>query len=118
MPGHTPAHSSPAAHAHVVPAPVLLAVWAALMALTVITVAATWVDLGRLNLVLALGIATVKAALVLLYFMHMRYDRPFNAIVFIGALAFVALFIFFALMDTAAYRPEMIPDYAPAMKGQ
>lgn len=118
MIGHTKAHQDLAGHVHVVPAAVLLAVWGALMVLTVITVTATWVDLGRLNLVVALAIATLKAALVLLYFMHMRYDQPFNAIVFIGALAFVALFIFFALMDTAAYKPELIPDYAPAMKGQ
>lgn len=107
-----------AAHVHVVPANVLLAVWGALMALTVLTVAATWVDLGSLNLVVALVIATVKAALVVLYFMHMRYDRPFHAVVFLTALAFVALFVILALLDTAAYRPEMIPDYAPAMQGR
>lgn len=114
------AHDRPdhAAHVHVVPAPVLLAVWGALMVLTVITVAATWVDLGALNLVVALAIATVKASLVVLYFMHMRYDRPFHAIIFVASLAFVALFVAISLLDTAAYRPEMIPDYAPAMKGQ
>ncbi len=116
MTAHT--HATHAAHGHVVPAPVLLAVWGALMALTVLTVAATWVDLGAMNLVLALAIATVKAALVVLYFMHMRYDRPFHAVVFVGSLAFVALFVIFALLDTSAYRPEMIPDYAPAMKGR
>ncbi len=117
MTAHTHDHTA-AAHVHVVPAPVLLAVWGALMALTALTVAATWVDLGAMNLVVALAIATVKAAFVVLYFMHMRYDRPFNAIVFVAALAFVALFVVLALLDTAAYRPEMIPDYAPAMKGR
>lgn len=111
-------HATHGAHGHVVPATVLLAVWGALMALTVLTVAATWVDLGAMNLVVALAIATIKAALVVLYFMHMRYDRPFHAVVFVGSLAFVALFVIFALLDTAAYRPEMIPDYAPAMKGR
>lgn len=118
MTGHTHDHADHASHVHVVPAPVLLAVWGALMVLTAVTVAATWVDLGKMNLVVALAIATVKAALVLLYFMHMRYDRPFNAIVFVGALAFVALFVVISLLDTTAYRPEMIPDYAPAMRGQ
>lgn len=112
----SPSHAS-SAHVHVVPGTVLLAVWAALMVLTAVTVAATWVDLGKLNLFLALAIATVKAALVVLYFMHMRYDKPFNAIVFIGALAFVALFVFFSLLDTTAYQGEMIPDYSPARKG-
>ena len=100
---------------HVVPMRVLLAVWAALVVLTVVTVAATWVDLGSLNLWLAMAIATLKASLVLLYFMHMRYDAPFNAVIFVAALLFVMLFVSFALIDTAAYQPEMIPGYAPGM---
>jgi cytochrome c oxidase subunit 4 len=104
------------AHVHVMPVRVLLAVWAALMVLTVVTVAVTWVDLGNFNLWIAMAIATVKATLVVLYFMHMRYDRPFNAVVFVSALAFVALFIGIALIDTGAYQPELIPGYAPAMQ--
>ena len=100
---------------HVVPVKVLVAVWAALVVLTVVTVAATWVDLGGLNLWLAMAIATLKASLVLLYFMHMRYDAPFNAVVFIVALLFVMLFVAFALIDTHAYGPELIPGYAPGM---
>lgn len=100
---------------HVVPFGVLARVWAALMVLTVITVAATWVDLGSLNLWLALAIATLKASLVVLYFMHMRYDHPFNAIVFIASLLFVMLFVVLALLDTQAYQPELIPGYAPGM---
>jgi cytochrome c oxidase subunit 4 len=98
------------------PANVLLAVWGALVVLTVVTVAATWIDLGRLNLLLAMAIATVKASLVLLYFMHMRYDRPFNAVVFVAALLFVALFVGITLIDTSAYQPELIPGYAPGMQ--
>ena len=100
---------------HVVPMRVLLAVWAALVVLSVVTVAATGVDLGSLNLWLAMAIATLKASLVLLYFMHMRYDAPFNAVIFVAALLFVMLFVSFALIDTAAYQPEMIPGYAPGM---
>ncbi|MEW6337964.1 MAG: cytochrome C oxidase subunit IV family protein [Acidobacteriota bacterium] len=100
---------------HVVPVRVLLAVWATLMVLTVVTVAVTWVDLGNFNLWMAMAIAAVKACLVVLYFMHMRYDRPINAIVFVAALLFVALFVSLALVDTRAYQPELIPGYAPGM---
>jgi len=89
---------------HVVPLPVLAAVWAGLMVLTVVTVAVTTVNLGWFNIWLALLIATAKAALVALYFMHLRYDSPFNAIVLVAALLFVTLFIAIALMDTAAYQ--------------
>jgi cytochrome c oxidase subunit 4 len=100
---------------HVVPFKVLAAVWLTLLLLTVITVAVAGVDLGRFNLEIALAIATIKASLVLLYFMHMRYDRPMNAIVFIAALLFVMLFVSIALIDTQAYAPDLIPGYAPAL---
>jgi cytochrome c oxidase subunit 4 len=100
---------------HVVPFKVLAAVWGMLLLLTLITVAVAGFNLGRFNLEIALAIATVKASLVLLYFMHMRYDRPMNAIVFIAALLFVMLFVSIALIDTQAYAPDLIPGYAPAL---
>ena len=93
--------------AHVVPLPVLLAVFACLIALTVATVSATWIDLGGWNLWIAMGIASVKAALVALYFMHLRYDHPFNALIFVAALVFLTLFVSLALLDTLEYRPDV-----------
>jgi cytochrome c oxidase subunit 4 len=98
---------------HIMPAWLLTAVFAALLFLTAATVWATYVDLGRANLLLALVIATVKATLVALYFMHLRYDKPFNVLVFVGALVFVMIFVSLALMDTMEYDPELIPGYAP-----
>jgi len=56
-----------------------------------------------------------KASLVALYFMHLRYDRPFLAIVFVTSLVFVMLFVGLALMDTVEYQPELIPGFAPAL---
>jgi cytochrome c oxidase subunit IV len=103
-------------HQHVIPLRVLLLVWATLLVLTGVTVGVRGIDLGAWGLWVAMAIATVKASLVLLYFMHMRYDRPINAIVFVAALLFVTLFVGFALLDTAAYQPELIPGYAPAIK--
>ena len=100
---------------HVVSFRVLATIWIALLALTVITVAVAGVPLGSFNLGVAMAIATVKATLVLLYFMHMRYDRPMNAIVFVTALLFVALFVSIALLDTHAYEPDLIPGYGPAL---
>jgi len=102
--------------AHVTPLKILAGVWAGLMVLTIITVAVTRVDLGGANLWIALAIATVKAGLVALFFMHLRYGGPFNSVVFISALLFVALFVGIALIDTKEYQPEMIPDYAPEME--
>ncbi len=93
--------------AHVMPARVLLAVFAALMLLTFLTVAATWVDLGAWNLWIAMAIATVKATLVALFFMHLLYDNRFNAVIFLVGLAFVALFVSLTLMDRLEYQPDI-----------
>ena len=74
------------------------------LAFTFITVAVTWFDLGELNLWIAMGIATVKAMLVMLYFMHLRYDSPFNAFIFATGLAFVWLFLAFVMVDKVQYQ--------------
>jgi len=92
---------------HAVPLPVLSAVFAMLLLMTLLTVAATWYDLGSWNLILALGIATFKAALVALFFMHLRYDNPFYAVVFVTALLFVTLFLGLTLLDTFQYQPDI-----------
>lgn len=91
---------------HVVPLPVLLGVWAALIVLTGATVAVTYVDLGPLNLWVAMLIATVKAGLVALYFMHLRYDHPLYGVLLVSALFFVALFIGLTLIDAQALVEE------------
>ncbi len=106
-----PNSNGPAHAVHHGPSLLLLAgVLAALLVLTFITVAVTWtawLDFGHLNVWVALLIATVKAALVVLYFMHLRYDKPFNAVVLIGALFFVVLFIGIATQDTLRYRGDI-----------
>jgi len=104
-----PASHAPAgAHVgHIVPVGVLAVTLAALLGLTFLTVAATWADLGALSLWVALLIAVTKATLVVLYFMHLRYERPFNAIVLICALLFVMVFCALTLMDASAYQPDI-----------
>ena len=102
---------------HVASVRLLLGVWIALMIGTWLTVAASNVDLGWLNIWVGLGIATAKALLVGLYYMHLRWDKPFNTFVFLGAFFFLFLFIGFALMDTGLYQPVLIPGYSPGMGG-
>ena len=101
--------------AHIMPVKALLMVWGTLVVLTWITVAVTRFDLGSLSLWVAMGIATTKATLVALYFMHLRYDRPINGIVFIGTLLFATLFIGLALTDSLSCHPDLIPGYSPGM---
>jgi len=98
---------------HVVSVRLLATILGVLLVLTVATVAVTYVDLGMFNLFIALVIALVKATLVGLYFMHLRWDRPFNAIVLVTSLLMVVLFIGLTLMDTKAYQPDIIPGYSP-----
>ena len=92
---------------HVVPAAVLVTVFAALLVLTFATVAATWKDLGQWNLWIAMGIATLKAGLVALYFMHLRYDHPFHALIFLVALVFLTIFVSITLLDTLEYQGDI-----------
>ena len=74
---------------------------------------ATYVDLGEINIHLALGIATIKASIVALYFMHLRYDRPFYGVILATAFMFVALFIGAVMDDTHAYQ-DHIGEPSPA----
>lgn len=89
---------------HLVPASVLVATGTALLILTVITVAVRYVDVGEFNIHIALGIALVKALLVCLFFMHLRWDRPFNALMMVACVLFVLLFMAFTVMDTTQYK--------------
>ncbi len=98
---------------HVASIKLLVGVWLALMIGTWLTVAVTYVDLGPLNIWIGIGIATAKAFLVALFFMHLRWDKGFNAFVFFAAFGFLAIFIGIALMDTMEYAPTYIPEYAP-----
>ena len=77
-------------------------VFVALLALTATTTAVAFVDLGApWNTILALGIAIIKASLVILFFMHALYSRPLTW-VFFGAGFFCLILLFtFTLADYA-----------------
>jgi cytochrome c oxidase subunit IV len=100
----TQADSQHHGFAHPMPVWQLIAVFLALIALTVLTVFQATLDLGNTELIASLFIATIKASLVILFFMHMIHDKPLNAILFIGSFVFVALFLGFILMDAGAYN--------------
>lgn len=94
---------------HIVPLRTLVGIFVALVVLTILTVAATYVQLGAGNIWVALLIAAAKGALVALYFMHLRWDSPFNAFAFIVALLFVALMMGITILDTREYAPNYTP---------
>ncbi len=106
--------------AHPVSVKFMVAILFALLVLTGITYAVSYIDLGQAgNLFLAMAVATVKAALVALFFMHLRWDKPFNGLILVTSFAALALFIFFTKLDTAEYMHEITPMLEnPAQQNQ
>ncbi|MEM1061047.1 MAG: cytochrome C oxidase subunit IV family protein [Planctomycetota bacterium] len=94
--------------AHVMPLWMLFATFAALVVLTCVTVfVGLNFELGAWEIWVSLGIATAKAALVTLLFMHLAYDKPLNLAIFAFSLLFVLLFLGFTMVDAAAYKTEL-----------
>ena len=71
----------------------------ALMALTFITVTVTWIDLSALTVAVALLIATVKAYIVLTYFMHLKFESALFRVFVAMVLMIYVLVILFTLSD-------------------
>lgn len=93
---------------HTAPISLLVGVLLALGMLTVLTVAVTAVDLGSQgNFVVAMIIATVKAILVMGYFMHMFWDSRFNVVAFTSSFLFVLLFLAMAVLDGSEYQKDV-----------
>lgn len=99
--------------AHPMPLPILFGVFFALVALTIVTVAQASFDLGSYDVLVVMAIATVKAALVALFFMHLAFDKPFNLIVFLSAFVFVGLFVIFTLSDSQMTKSAFEPKGEP-----
>ena len=84
---------------HIVSRTVYFVIFFSLLVLTVITYLVATVDLGRFNAIVALTIAVIKALLVVLYFMHLRYSSRLTWI-FVGAgLFWLLIMIVLTLSD-------------------
>lgn len=99
--GHDPHGGHGGDHVpHVLPLKVYIGTWITLVVLTGITVAVSYVDFGTGNIVIALLIATMKAATVAALFMHLLFDRKFHAVILTSSLVFLGIFISFTMFDT------------------
>jgi len=85
--------------AHVSPLKVYFGVFAALMALTALTVFAAFVNLGPANTLVALGIAVAKATLVILFFMHVKGNTKLVPVVIMSGLFFLFILFLFLAAD-------------------
>ena len=118
MTAATEHHDEHADHglAHTATIKTLLATGGTLLLLTLVTVLATRIDFGaNINLAIAMVIAVTKATLVILFFMHLRYDKLFHSVIFVSAFLAASLFVGFTLMDSSQYQPTNIwtPDRPP-----
>ncbi len=91
-------------HEHMLSYRKLLGVLGILFVLTVVTILVSKIDLGWLNIWIALMVAAVKSSFVLLYFMHLKYENRIFIISFIGTVFFIAVLITFVFWDIS-FRP-------------
>ncbi len=90
-------------HAHVSPLSLNVGVLMALFVCTFLTLAAYNVRLGDYNFAVAITIASIKAILVGTFFMHLKWERAFNTLFFVGTVIFISVFFGYTYNDTG-YR--------------
>jgi len=85
---------------HVMSSKLYYTIWVALLCLTVITAAVSFVDLGPFNTIVALVIATFKAVLVVLFFMHVKYtSEKLTKTVIVAAIFWLLLLLALSMAD-------------------
>lgn len=93
-------------HKHIMPFGLLTKIWLALLALTGVTVGVASFDFGYLNVLAAMAVASAKALLVVLFFMHLKYENRLLGAFVLLVFAILAIFIGFTFFDVA-WRPEV-----------
>ncbi|MCA1583998.1 MAG: cytochrome C oxidase subunit IV family protein [Acidobacteria bacterium] len=78
-----------------------ISIFLALMVLTAITVGAAFINLGQFNATVALGIATLKGTLVVLYFMHVKYSSRLTKLTVLSGFFFLAILLLLTMADYA-----------------
>ena len=87
---------------HIMSSKFYYTIWIALLGLTAITAGVAFLDLGPLNVIVALVIATVKALLVVLFFMHVKYtSEKLTKIVIVSAIFWLFLLLALSMADYA-----------------
>jgi cytochrome c oxidase subunit 4 len=93
------AHDDGRVHVHIASTQFYIGIFVALVCLTILTVKVSYYDFGSLNIIVALLVASAKASLVAIFFMHLRHDSLFNALAFIVSFLFLGLFILLTYDD-------------------
>ena len=94
---------------HVIAPRVYVGIFLALMVLTALTTWVAFIDLGPLNVVIMLVIAFLKATLVVLFFMHARYESQLTRVTIVGAVFWLLVLIVISASDVfIRARPEVV----------
>jgi cytochrome c oxidase subunit 4 len=93
---------------HILPVRTYLVIFAILMVLLVLTVAVAFVNLGPFNIIVAMSIAVIKAVMVVLFFMHVKYSSRLTQVFVVASLLWVAIMFGLTLADydTRAWSPN------------
>lgn len=102
-------HDSHGAHKgpHVVSLGLLAGVLVFLLLMTGLTVMTGTMDLHGFDVAIAMLIATVKATVVCLIFMHLKWDKKFNGMIFLFSVMLLGLFLAFGVLDLGQYQPNV-----------
>ena len=84
---------------HIVPKRVYFLVFLTLIVMTWVTAYVSTVDMGRLNIFVALSIAIFKASLVILFFMHVKYGTRLTKMIVLAGVYWLILLLFIAMAD-------------------
>ncbi len=95
---------------HIVPVPIYVAVFVALIIFTALTTGIAYIDLGKWNTVVALVIAVCKMVLVVLFFMHVKYSKGLTRIVILGAFFWLGIMITLTCSDELTRHWEIVPQ--------
>jgi len=91
---------------HIVSPKIYAVIFLVLMVGTFLTVFAAGRDFGRMNIVIALGIATIKATLVILFFMHGKYSSRRTKLVIVSGFFWLAIMLGLTIADYSTRHAE------------
>ena len=92
-------HTNAAEEHHVLPDSIFIRVWVLLLVLTAITVAGSVYFPGKIGILVAMIVTPIKAALILMYFMHLKYEKRAFTIMFLVAVGILATFLGLTFFD-------------------
>ena len=93
------AHEQHDTEHHIIPLGIYFKVLGMLLILTFLTVAASRFDFGAFNTIINIGIASIKASLVLAFFMHLKYDDKLYLVLILTSVFFLIVMYFFSVLD-------------------